>query len=389
MVAELKQADDGEQRGEEPPPRRQQPGLAAAGEQCARGERGQQRAGERDALEPDAAGVGVEHREASRPERGAQVDGHGVGGVAEAHRQRVGGVRDRAAAALRDDPDRGAGCRQRDEVPLLRDPGREGPHRSRPSERPEVEGEQHDREDDHRLLGGEAERVQREGRERPQWRRPPQLAKPDVRGGEEEHGGQRVLDLGRPGDGLDAQRMQREETGREGRKPDAPRGAREQQEKQGRRRHVQRDARGVVGGGAGSVRLREHLVEQPGERVPVALVQGGQRPAQVGGAEPRRDAGLGRDEPVVVEWDEIVAQRRREGDERRERDQHRDQGQAPGGGDGSAVGPRRRDHLPEPDSEPAIGSLSKTGRESSIAAAAAWPTPRRTASKAWHAGWHA
>ena len=190
-------------------------------------------------------------------------------------------------------------------------------------------------------------------------RRPPQLAKPDVRGGEEEHGGQRVLDLGRPGDGLDAQRMQREETGREGRKPDAPRGAREQQEKQGRRRHVQRDARGVVGGGAGSVRLREHLVEQPGERVPVALVQGGQRPAQDGGAQPRRDAGLGRDEPVVVEWDEIVAQRRREGDERRERDQHRDQGQAPGGGDGSAVGPRRRDHLPEPDSEPAIGSVSK------------------------------
>ena len=70
-------------------------------------------------------------------------------------------------------------------------------------------------------------------------------------------------------------------------------------------RHVQQEVHEVVHGRVQAEALHVGHVRQPGERMPIALVKGGQRPAHVFPGQPAEDMAVLRDVRGIVEKDKI------------------------------------------------------------------------------------
>ena len=92
---------------------------------------------------------------------------------------------------------------------------------------------------------------------------------------------QNVFAFGNPRDRFDVQRMPREQRGDEGAWPDFSRQPEQKREKQRRVHRVKQDADEVVCAGIQAEELAVGHVRNPGERMPVAGVKGGERPAEV------------------------------------------------------------------------------------------------------------
>ena len=115
-----------------------------------------------------------------------------------------------------------------------------------------------------------------------------------------------VFALGDPGDGFDAERVEREEGGDEQAAPVGAGEAAQPCEEQKRTGDVEEDVDEMRAGGARAEEGVVELVREPRDRVPVARVTGGERPADAGSGQTVEDAGIFGDVVRIVIRDEVV-----------------------------------------------------------------------------------
>ena len=128
----------------------------------------------------------------------------------------------------------------------------------------------------------------------------------------EEESAEDVFAFGDPGDGFDVQRVQGEEGGDGGAAAGAAGHAGEGEEEQQRAEAMDQEADQVMAGGVEAEKLDVQHVGEPGERMPVALVAGRERPGDGGPGQPALNGwvfinvGLvvAIDEGSVVHWPE-------------------------------------------------------------------------------------
>ncbi len=211
-------------------------------------------------------------------------------------------------------------------------PDRQAPGGARkPPERIDVQEEQHER-------GGDRDRLRQERRQMSDHRRAQEPAaaraarggRPNVGedGQEKKQAGEDVPTLGRPGDGLDPQRMHREQQGRRrGARTDRARRERVRRGDERPRDRVESEGRGDVDQEAGQmiaggIHSPDHVVRGEGEpcqRHEVPVVALGGHPPELRPAEPPV-VGVLQEVPGVVPRDEAVPEHGQES-------QHRDSGE--------------------------------------------------------------
>jgi len=194
----------------------------------------------------------------------------------------------------------------------------------RPPERPEVEHQQQDRQrDEHRLR----QDPKRHADERSRVAAPAPGARvrdPRVQREQAEQRAEQVLALRDPRHRLDVLRVEREQQrGRSARALPCSE-ARQQREHERRAERVQQGVLQVRRGSARAEQAHVDHVREPGERVPIAGVEGGEGPGHAVEREPARDVRIAGDVLLVVEAQERERAHRRVHPERYGGDQRRD-----------------------------------------------------------------
>ena len=136
-----------------------------------------------------------------------------------------------------------------------------------------------------------------------------------------EEGAEDILAFGDPGDGFHVEGVPGEQRGDERAGPQRGSQPEQQEKEQGRIGGVEEDADKVVRPGVEPKERAVSHVGDPGQRMPVARVPGGQRPAEAGPGQPLLDRGIVRDVVVVVVIDEGMRPRRQINQQRGKRKQ--------------------------------------------------------------------
>ena len=258
----------------------------------------------------------IQDGEVGGPEELAEVAGDGDGGVGQPAGQRLVQA-EGAAGVLGEEGDDGGGEHGRQEGQLFPDERPDIPAR-RPGQtpqRPDVEQQEQAREgDEHRLgqqpghEGGEGQGVPAAGPGEPVA--PARgVSDPRVQGKQAQEGGEQVLAFRDPDDGLDPQGMPGKEGGGHGAHPEGPGQVPEEEEDEHGVDGMQQHAGGVVAERIEAEERAVELVREPGERVPVGGVKGGEGPDGSLRGESGADVWILRDVGGVVEVDEAAAER--------------------------------------------------------------------------------
>ncbi len=250
-----------------------------------------------------------------RDEGGPQVHAIGHGSVGEARPQRVPlEAAHRPRAPLRPDRGHGSAHGQREERQLLQQEAAKGPpftlrgDRAVPLQRPKVQEQERARQRDDHRLGQQPERhAQRHDRVPAQ---PGPLDVTDVSEHREQpkERAQYVLALGRPGHGLGAQRVQREQRRQQRRRPSRAGHAAEHVEDEHRIRGVNQHIHQVVQAGPQPEQLDVDHVRDQRQRVPHARHDGRQRPLEAFPRQTVADHLVVRDVVAVIVGEEAMLQ---------------------------------------------------------------------------------
>jgi hypothetical protein len=336
LRADLHDADHRHEDAGEPQPADREMRSAREGAERERGRREERRSRAENRRRARAGlRVRIERREPERHEDLRDVadvrDGHVRESLGE---RQAPETRGRAARPLREERRDAAEPGERKEGDLLDDRRAERsgvdppPVPREPAERPEIEEEERERKRHDDALGEEPEREdRREGRALPCAPRPAPAAGVHPHGQHPEEARDEPLPLRSPRDGLDLDRMEREDAGDEEAGERSARHAQERGEEEQCGRGVERRVRRVHGARreAGGREVRE--VGQPRDRDPVGAVDAGEGPADAGRRQPGAEMRVVAHHDRVVVGDVPVLDRR--GVDGRDRDREEDREREP------------------------------------------------------------
>ena len=315
LRAGLHDAEHGQQRQGEPGGAGQDVGPPAGGAHHGPGGHAEEQPGQDDApAEQAPRDVRIRHRQANRPDDLADVHDERPDGVGDPSRQRYVLQRAQVASARVSEEGGGGGKEGEDKKRRLFDEQRCHPRTAgQPPQRPEVEGEQHQRQRDQCRLRHEP------GRHQHHRGRVGGTAAGRCVAGVRDHGqgpeqsAEDVLALGDPGHGLDGQGMHGEDGSREAATPQRAGQAVEQEEDQRGVERVQGRVHHMVSGRVQAEHLHVQHPREDRHRHPVVGVRRferevcGEGPAHAFPGEPARDQRMAVHVEVVVEGHEAAA----------------------------------------------------------------------------------